>query len=107
MYVKFKGDSKAYACADPVEQKVFQSGTAVGWAVTFHLHGNFSSSEIDELITPESISELVFTSENEENQAEITITGYSAVRACTIRHRDGTATAELQFTKGATKNGTV
>lgn len=102
MYVKFKGNDKMYECTEPVEQKVFQSGAPIGWVVMFHLHGALSSSEIDEAVSPETISEMVFTDGNAENQSEITLTGYSAIRACTIRHKAGTAVTELQFTKEAT-----
>lgn len=107
MKVQFKGVSKTFDCTEPVEQKVFQSGSAVGWAIMFHIHTTINSSEVDELITSESISELVFTGGDETKPFSITLTGYSAIRACTIRHRDGASSVELQFTKGATKNGTV
>lgn len=99
MKVRFKGVDNAYTCTEPVEQKLFQSGKAIGWAVMFHIHGNVSSSDIDDLITPESISELVFISEDEENPRSITLSGYSGIRACTIRHRAGTTVTEIQLTK--------
>lgn len=114
MRVKFKGCKTTYKCSEPTEQKVFRSGTAIGWAVMFHIYGGVNSSEIDDAVTPETISELTFT--DDEQQILFTIAGYSAVTACTIRHKATTTVAELQFTKantseetktgeGATENG--
>lgn len=99
MKVMFKGVKDAIECTEPVEQKLFQSGVPVGWAVMFHLHGALSSSEVDSVVTPETISELVFTGVSGETPTSITLKGYSAIRACTIRHRAGKTVTELQFTK--------
>ncbi len=97
MYVKFKGSEKSYECTEPIEQKVFRSGTAIGWAIMFHIHGDVDSSGIDKLVTPETISELIFTKDGEQ-QTAFTVSGYSTVTSCTIRHKS-TTVAELQFTK--------
>lgn len=98
MRVKFKGSETTYECTEPVEQKVFRSGTAVGWAVMFHIYGDIDSSEIDELVTTEAISELTFTNDDEQ-QTSFVIVGYSAVTACVIRHKSTMTVTELQFTK--------
>lgn len=98
MRVKFKGSETTYECTEPVEQKVFRSGTAVGWAVMFHIYGDIDSSEIDELVTTEAISELTFTNDDEQ-QTSFVIVGYSVVTACVIRHKSTMTVTELQFTK--------
>lgn len=102
MKVMFKGVDGAFECTEPVEQKLFQSGEAIGWAVMFHLHGGFSSSDIDRIVTPDSISELAFLCGDDESKNSISLTGYTGIRACTIRHREGSTAAELQFTKAST-----
>lgn len=107
MKVQFKGRSEAFSCTEPVEQKVFQSGKAAGWALMFRISGAVNSSDIDELTTPEAISEIVFTGGTEEAPSSVTLVGYNTVRSCTIRYTDNGATVELQFTKEATENGTV
>lgn len=98
MRVKFKGSETTYECTEPIEQKVFRSGTAVGWAVMFHIYGDIDSSEIDELVTTEAISELTFTNDDEQ-QTSFVIVGYSVVTACVIRHKSTMTVTELQFTK--------
>ena len=99
MKVMFKGVADVFDCNEPVEQKLFQAGFPAGWAVIFQLHGELSSSDIDRIVTPDSISELIFTEEDTKQQRSFTLTGYSAVRGCTIRHRAGAAVTELQLTK--------
>lgn len=98
MRVKFKGSETTYECTEPIEQKVFRSGVAIGWAIMFHIYGDVDSSKADEIVTPETISELTFINEDEQ-QTTFTIAGYSAVTACTIRHKATTTVTELQFTK--------
>lgn len=98
MRVKFKGSETTYECTEPVEQKVFRSGTAVGWAVMFHIYGDIDSAEIDELVTTEANSELTFTNDDEQ-QTSFVIAGYSGVTACVIRHKSTMTVTELQFTK--------
>lgn len=98
MRVKFKGSTTTYECSEPIEQKVFRSGSAIGWAVMFHIYGDIDSSQVDKIVTPETISELVFENED-ENNTTFTIAGYSSVTACTIRHKATVTVAELQLTK--------
>lgn len=109
MRVRFKGASNSFECSEPVEQKVFRAGVAAGWAAMFHFYGDIDSSEADEMLTPDAISELTFT--NEDAQAtSFAINGYSKVTSCTIKHRAGLTVTELQLTKTdeeATENGTV
>lgn len=100
MRVQFNGSTRTYECSEPIEQKVFKSGAAVGWAIMFHVYGNFDSTQIDSLITPDAISNLVFLNEDSQNTS-FTIPGYSAVTACVIRHKAAITVTELQFTKAS------
>ena len=119
MRVKFKGSEISYECTEPIEQKVFKSGIAVGWAVMFHIYGDIDSSKADEIVTPETVSELTFVNDDEQHTT-FSISGYSTVTACVIRHKATTTVTELQFTKanetkfeettteeGAAENGNV
>jgi len=96
MKVLFKNGTQSFDCSEPIEQKIFKSGASVGWAIMFHITADVSSSEMDEIITPDGISELTFT--NDAGTANV-VTGYTAVSACTIRHKNAETIAELQFTK--------
>ncbi len=96
MKVKFKDNATSYDCSEPVEQKIFRSGLPAGWAIIFQIFADLSSTEVDEIITPESISEMTFTNESEET---FIVTGYSNITACTIRHSDTSTRIEVQFTK--------
>lgn len=98
MRVQFKGRTDTYECTEPIEQKMFRSGVAIGWAIMFHFYGDVDSSQIDKIVTPETISELVFTNDDEQ-KTTFTITGYSTITACTVRHKATTTVTELQFTK--------
>lgn len=98
MKVKFKKSTKSYDCTEPVEQKVFRAGTAIGWAVMFNIYGPVDSSGIDDMLEPESISELIFYKQDEEGES-FTISDYNVITACTIRHKEALTVTELQFTK--------
>lgn len=95
MTVTFKDGATSYDCSEPVEQKIFRSGMPAGWAIMFQIFANLSSSEVDEIITPESISDMTFTSNSETFE----VTGYENITACTIRHSDTSTRIEVQFTK--------
>lgn len=99
MRVKFKGHSGTFECTEPIEQKVLKGGVPVGWAIMFHIYGDTTSTELDTLITPESISELQFTSGESEQTTTVTISGYSTITAAIIKHKENMTVTELQFTK--------
>lgn len=105
MKVRFKNSAVTYDCTEPVEQKLFRSGVAYGWAIMFHIYGDIDSSKVDEIVTPETISELTFTNDD-ENQITIKIDDYSTVTSCTIRHKSASTVTELQFTKANTPEET-
>ena len=98
MRVKFKKNTKVYDCTEPVEQKVFRSGVAIGWAVMFNIYGAVDSSDIDSMLAPDSISELTFYKQDEDGE-NFAISDYNAVTACTIRHKETITVTELQLTK--------
>ena len=109
MRVRFKGASNSFECSEPIEQKVFRAGVAVGWAVMFQFYGDIDSSGADEMLTPDTVSGLTFTNDDEP-ETSFAINGYSKVASCTIKHRAGATVTELQLTKTdkeATENGTV
>ena len=97
MKVQFKNTSQALDCTEPIEQGIFKSGLRVGWAIMFHIRADVSSSDIDNIITPDNISELAFT--KDEGYPTAVITGYTSVTACTIRHKKDATVVEVQFTK--------
>ena len=96
MKVRFKNSDVNYDCTEPVEQKLFRSGVACGWAIMFHLRADFSSSEVDDVITTDNISELTFTNDAE---TKTVVTDYAVITNCTIRHKSDKSIVELQFTK--------
>lgn len=103
MRVKFKNSTETYECTEPIEQKVFRSGVAVGWVIMFHIYGDFDSSEIDGIVTSDNITELTFTVEDGKG-TEFTINGYKDVTSCVIRHKAALTVSELQFTKSSGTN---
>ena len=96
MQVKFKNSEVFFDCSEPIEQKLFKSGVPSGWMVMFHIKGELNSSELDEILTSESISKMVFTASEEKT---FELHGYSTVTACVIRYRMTETIVELQFTK--------
>ena len=108
--VQFQGIGDVYSCSEPVEQKIFCQGIATGWAIMFHIYGNIDSSNMDNILTEESIRKLSFDNEDETG---FSINGYTAITSCVIRHRGAATVAEIQLAKtsesdtrkGDTNNG--
>lgn len=100
MKMHFKSaDNKEYECGIPVEQKLFDSnGNARGWVVTFSIHADFTSADVDTKLTENAISEMTFTTD--ENKT-IEITGYNKIHACAIRHVGVPNSIEIQLKKEA------
>ena len=97
MLVKFKDGTKL-KCTCPAEQKIFKNGEAAGWLCAFTLSGVISSSEIDTLVTPDNISELVFCDGNEKEL--FSIGGYAKVSSVVVRYSETSGSAEIQLSKG-------
>lgn len=94
-------------CTAPTEQKLFKNvegeTVSAGWVLIFRIIGNITSSELDSILASD-LSELNFLSETEEGEekALFSLTGYSKVTSSTIRHAEDTAStyAEIQMSKG-------
>ena len=97
MQVKFKGKNTSYQTTTPIEQKLYRGGVSTGWLLVLSLTGELNSTELDELLTTESISEITFISDKNETTV---LTGYNSVSSCVIKYADEKTVAELQFTKG-------
>lgn len=104
MKVKF-ANGVVKECTAPTEQKVFKavSGES-GWILQLQLMGEITSSELDNLVTVENVSPLVFLSEtdNGEYKTIFTLDGYEKITSSTIRHAENTisTSVEIQLTKG-------
>ena len=107
MKVKF-ANGAIKECSPPTEQKLFKNidgaTVAVGWVLILRLTGNSTSSELDEILAPESSKSLEFFTENENGGVvnQFSLNGYNKVTSTTIRHaEDSLATyAEIQMSKG-------
>ena len=104
MKIKF-ANGVTKTCVSPTEQKVFKNNSGVeGWILNLRLIGEITSTELDELITPENISPLEFltVTENGEDKSIFTLEGYSKISHSAIHHSEDTTTTavEIQFTKG-------
>lgn len=98
MNVQFKGNETVFECTEPVEQKLFKTGVAAAWVIMFNIFtdGDMDSAKADEIITENSISEMIFSNSSDKQSK---ISGYSAITSCTIRHKEEKTAVELQFTK--------
>lgn len=107
MKVKF-ANGVVKECTAPTEQKIFKTvggeTVGMGWVLILKLSGNITSSEIDEILTPENVGSLEFSAENEkgEDTKLFSLGGYSKITSSTIRHAEDTAStyAEIQMSKG-------
>ena len=98
MRVKFKGSDMEYNCTNPIEQKVYRGGVAVGWILSFSFDGNCTSSELDSILTDDGISEICFICQNDENPQSTVIGSYTKLSSCVIRHSDAGTSIEVQLT---------
>ncbi len=97
MLVKFKNGTEK-KCSNPIEQKLFRSGVAAGWLCSFSLSETVTSTELDELLTEENVSELTFC--NDDAEALFTINEYAKVTSAIIRYNKDENKAEIQLSKG-------
>ena len=99
MKVSFKNGGE-YEAQNLLEQKVFNNASSGGWVIGFNFTANLNSSSLDELLTPDNISQLTIK-ETEESTVSTTILGYEKVTSAVIRHITPTsAIIEVQFSKG-------
>ena len=107
MKVKF-ANGVVKECTAPTEQKIFKTvggeTVGMGWVLILKLTGNITSSEIDEILTPENVGSLEFSAETEsgEDTELFSLDGYNKITSSTIRHSEDTAAtyAEIQMSKG-------
>ena len=98
MKVSFKNGSE-YEVQNLLEQKVFNNSSSGIWVIGFTFIANLNSSSLDELLTPDNISQLTIT-DTEESATSATILGYEKVTSAVIRHVTPTnASIEVQFSK--------
>ena len=97
MQVKFKGKNVSYQTTTPIEQKLYRGGVSSGWLLVLSLTGDVNSTELDELLTADSISEITIVSDQNESTV---LTGYNSISSCVIKYTEDKTIAELQFTKG-------
>lgn len=97
MQVKFK-DGNIKKCSNPTEQKIFRSGAATGWLCAFQISDAMSSTDVDNVLADENISELAFC--NDDGKELFTISGYTKVTSAVVRHAENDGTVEIQLTKG-------
>lgn len=100
MVVKFKNGTEL-GCSNPVEQKIFKSGKAAGWLCALTLSGDISSADVDAVLTPDNISHLTFSIDDEEL---FSIAGYSKVTSVVLRHTGSTVSVEAQIIRGSEEN---
>lgn len=96
MQVKFKENTKTFQAAALSEQKLYQGGKPVGWLLALSISEGLSSTELDALLTAESMSEISVISGGEETAR---LTGYTSVSSCVVRYTDEKTVTELQLTK--------
>lgn len=101
MHVRFKNREEQFNATNIVEQKLFNKGEAVGWLLVFSLSGLASSSELDSIVTKESISEIdLYIIEDEIEKQLMTFKDYEKISACSIKYTDEKITADIQLMKG-------
>lgn len=87
MNVKFK-DGAIKTCTTPTEQKLFKSGEDAGWILSFALIGDITSAEVDNLISKDNISELIFTSVHEEGETSFSLNDYERTSSVIVRYSE-------------------
>lgn len=97
MKVRFKNGT-VYECSNPIEQKIFKGGEPSGWICSLTFDNNLNSAEIDNTVTAENVSEMVFLSETDE--VAVSLTGYEKLTSAIIRHSAEGTRADIQLTKG-------
>lgn len=99
MFIKFKNSEEKYSTNTPVEQKLFKGGVSHGWLLSLTFFGKLGSTEVDELITEDNISEITVMADAGESNV---LTGYNKVNSCVIKHAEERNTIEIQLSKELT-----
>lgn len=96
MFVKFKNSEEKFNANTPIEQKLFKGGVAHGWLLSLTFFGKIGSVQADELLSGESISEIVIST---EDGGQTVLSGYDKINSCIIKHGDEKNTVEIQLSK--------
>lgn len=96
MMLKFK-DGTIKACSNPIEHRVLREGLPAGWICTVRILETMSSSEIDQVLTSDNISELTFC--NRLLEELFVLSGYTKISNIIIRHPGASSEVEVQFEK--------
>lgn len=97
MKVFFNGNKDmVFDCSDPIEQRIYKSGKPAGWLLIFNIsNSNITSDNVMDVIG-DNEAKITFV-KDEENT--LTVSGYTTLLACTIRHRESGSVVEFQFKK--------
>ena len=96
MILRFK-DGTTKACSNPTEHRVLREGLPAGWVCTVRILDSMTSSEIEEVLTVDNISELTFC--NRLLQELFVLSGYTKINNVIVRHFGATSEVEVQFGK--------
>lgn len=97
MFIKLKGNDSKLTTTSLIEQKIFKQGEPAGWLLAISINGDFSATDIDGLLTEESIGEITLIGETEKATV---ISGYNKITSCVVRYSENNTIAEIQLTKG-------
>jgi len=83
--------------SNPTEQKVFKKNGESGWVMAFSILTPMSSTELDEILTEDNISEITIS----DGTNEKTILGYDKITMVTVRYSDNISSViDVQVSKG-------
>lgn len=83
--------------SNPTEQKVFKKNGESGWVMAFSILTPMSSTELDEVLTENNISEITLS----DGTNEKAIYGYDKITMVTVRYSDNiTSVIDVQLSKG-------
>ncbi len=94
MLLKFK-DGTVKKCSNPVEHRFMRNGEPAGWICTVRILENMSTSEIEQILSNDNISQLTFC--NMLSDELFVLSGYQKVISTTIRHPGAYSEIEVQF----------
>ena len=83
--------------SNPTEQKIFKKNGESGWVMAFSILTPMSSTELDEILTDDNISEITIS----DGTNEKTILGYDKLTMVTVRYSDNISSViDVQLSKG-------
>lgn len=83
--------------SSPKEQKIIRSDDTARWVASFSILDQKTSTELDQILTSDNISEIYRMIDNEPH---LIMSGYNTITMLTIRYAsDGKTVADVQMTK--------